>query len=119
MTKKHQLRSGHFLPGKRTVSGVPPPHGICLGHPAGMGHLGPATRGDRVFVQVAYDFDYVAEDGSQVIMRENEILLLINKTNHDWWQVRQKNRSVPKLVVWLDGRTNDKLLRPRIAVALP
>ena len=94
MTKKHPLRSGHFLPGKRTVSGVPPPHGICLGHPTGvmaMGHLGPASRAsERVFVQVAYDFDYVAEDGSQVIMRENEILLLINKTNHDWWQVRQK-----------------------------
>lgn len=52
---------------------------------------------DRVFVQVAYDFDYVAEDGSQVIMRENEILLLINKTNHDWWQVRH----IPSLVAIL------------------
>ena len=101
MTKKHPLRSGHFLPGKRTVSGVPPPHGICLGHPTGvmaMGHLGPASRAsERVFVQVAYDFDYVAEDGSQVIMRENEILLLINKTNHDWWQVGQgtENPEIP------------------------
>ena len=56
----------------------------------GMFHHGHPHNGvDRVFVQVAYDFDYVAEDGSQVVMRENEILLLINKTNHDWWQVRQ------------------------------
>ena len=36
---------------------------------------------------VAYDFEYLAEDGKRVFMKENEILLLINKTNHDWWQV--------------------------------
>lgn len=42
----------------------------------------------QVFVQVAYDFEYVAEDGKRVYMKENEILLLINKTNHDWWQVK-------------------------------
>ena len=41
----------------------------------------------QVFVSVAYDFEYLAEDGKRVFMKENEILLLINKTNHDWWQV--------------------------------
>ena len=45
-------------------------------------------RGDQVFVQVSFDFDYISEDGKHVHMKENEILLLINKTNHDWWQVR-------------------------------
>ena len=46
-------------------------------------------RGEpQVFVSVAYDFEYLAEDGKRVFMKENEILLLINKTNHDWWQVR-------------------------------
>ena len=44
-------------------------------------------RGDQVFVQVSFDFDYISEDGKRVYMKENEILLLINKTNHDWWQV--------------------------------
>ena len=45
-------------------------------------------RGEpQVFVSVAYDFEYLAEDGKRVFMKENEILLLINKTNHDWWQV--------------------------------
>ena len=44
-------------------------------------------RGDQVFVQVSFDFDYISEDGKHVHMKENEILLLINKTNHDWWQV--------------------------------
>ena len=47
-------------------------------------------RGEpQVFVSVAYDFEYLAEDGKRVFMKENEILLLINKTNHDWWQVRR------------------------------
>ena len=46
-------------------------------------------RGEpQVFVSVAYDFEYLAEDGKRVFMKENELLLLINKTNHDWWQVR-------------------------------
>ena len=44
-------------------------------------------RGDQIFVQVSFDFDYISEDGKHVHMKENEILLLINKTNHDWWQV--------------------------------
>ena len=48
----------------------------------------------QVFVSVAYDFEYLAEDGKRVFMKENEILLLINKTNHDWWQVRQKIREL-------------------------
>lgn len=49
-------------------------------------------RGEpQVFVSVAYDFEYVAEDGKRVFMKENEILLLINKTNHDWWQVLDRN----------------------------
>ena len=55
-----------------------------------------ASGAERVFVQVAYDFDYVGEDGGQVVMRENEILLLINKTNHDWWQVRTSSVSNKK-----------------------
>ena len=47
-------------------------------------------RGEpQVFVSVAYDFEYLAEDGKRVFMKENEILLLINKTNHDWWQVSE------------------------------
>ena len=51
-------------------------------------------RGEpQVFVSVAYDFEYLAEDGKRVFMKESEILLLINKTNHDWWQVRTINFS--------------------------
>ena len=39
-------------------------------------------RGEpQVFVSVAYDFEYLAEDGKRVFMKESEILLLINKTN--------------------------------------
>ncbi len=46
-------------------------------------------REQQVFVNVAFDFEYVAEDGKKVFMKENEVLLLINKTNRDWWQVRR------------------------------
>lgn len=39
---------------------------------------------------MAFDYEYIAEDGKQIFMREGEVLMLINKTNHDWWQVREK-----------------------------
>jgi len=42
----------------------------------------------QIFVSVAFDFDYEGDDGKRVAMREGEILLLISKTNRDWWQVR-------------------------------
>ena len=64
-----------------------------LSHSGGFPPLRPIEanmrlRGEpQVFVSVAYDFEYLAEDGKRVFMKENEILLLINKTNHDWWQV--------------------------------
>jgi hypothetical protein len=46
-----------------------------------------SMRGEQLFVSVIYDFEYISEEGKRVFMKENEILLLINKTNHDWWQV--------------------------------
>ncbi len=51
-----------------------------------------ATKGGKqqVFVKVSFDFDYLGEDGKRVFMREGEVLLLISKTNKDWWQVREK-----------------------------
>jgi hypothetical protein len=45
-------------------------------------------RVEQQFVSVIYDFEYISEDGNRVFMKEGEILLLINKTNHDWWQVK-------------------------------
>jgi len=46
------------------------------------------NNGQQVFLSVAYDFDYEG-DGKRVAMREGEILLLISKTNRDWWQVSE------------------------------
>ena len=40
-----------------------------------------------VFVMVNYDFEYITEEGKQIWMKEGEILLLLSKTNGDWWQV--------------------------------
>ncbi|CAA9997726.1 unnamed protein product, partial [Nesidiocoris tenuis] len=38
-------------------------------------------------VEVLYDFEYTTKDGQQVTIREGEKLLLLKKTNDDWWQV--------------------------------
>jgi hypothetical protein len=39
------------------------------------------------FVVVSYDFEYSTEEGKRVWMKEGEVLLLLAKTNNDWWQV--------------------------------
>ena len=44
-------------------------------------------QGHEVFVVVSYDFEYHTEEGKEVWMKEGEILLLLAKTNNDWWQV--------------------------------
>ena len=44
-------------------------------------------RDRDVFVMVNYDFEYITEEGKEVWMKEGEILLLLSKTNGDWWQV--------------------------------
>ena len=42
-----------------------------------------------VFVVVNYDFEYITEEGKEVWMKEGEILLLLSRTNNDWWQVSE------------------------------
>ena len=44
-------------------------------------------RDREVFVMVNYDFEYITEEGKEVWMKEGEILLLLSRTNNDWWQV--------------------------------
>ena len=64
------------------------------------------SKGKDAFVVVSYDFEYITEEGKevnisshvfyvkkmkplfQVWMKEGEVLLLLSKTNGDWWQVR-------------------------------
>jgi hypothetical protein len=43
--------------------------------------------GRDIFVVVSYDFEYSTEEGKRVWMKEGEVLLLLAKTNNDWWQV--------------------------------
>lgn len=42
-------------------------------------------------VKVLYDFEYTTKDGKQVFIKQGEKLLLIRKTNDDWWQVIRKS----------------------------
>lgn len=50
-------------------------------------NMGVRVQDRDVFVMVNYDFEYITEEGKQVWMKEGEILLLLSKTNGDWWQV--------------------------------
>nr|XP_024220027.1 rho GTPase-activating protein 12-like isoform X2 [Halyomorpha halys] len=38
-------------------------------------------------VEVLYDFEYATKDGQTITIKEGEKLLLLKKTNSDWWQV--------------------------------
>ena len=49
--------------------------------------MGMRGGGRDSFVVVSYDFEYSTEDGKRVWMKEGEVLLLLAKTNNDWWQV--------------------------------
>ena len=49
--------------------------------------MGIRNKDRDVFVMVNYDFEYITEEGKQIWMKEGEILLLLSKTNGDWWQV--------------------------------
>ena len=49
--------------------------------------MGIRNKDRDVFVMVNYDFEYITDEGKQIWMKEGEILLLLSKTNGDWWQV--------------------------------
>ncbi|KAK9505354.1 hypothetical protein O3M35_009434 [Rhynocoris fuscipes] len=46
-------------------------------------------------VEVLYDFEYSTKEGQKVSIREGEKLLLLKKTNADWWQVIRSNGRRP------------------------
>ena len=49
--------------------------------------MGIRNQDRDIFVMVNYDFEYITEEGKEIWMKEGEILLLLSKTNGDWWQV--------------------------------
>lgn len=57
--------------------------------------MGMRIQGHEVFVVVSYDFEYHTEEGKEVWMKEGEILLLLTKTNNDWWQVIRRGDRRP------------------------
>lgn len=40
-----------------------------------------------VYVEVLYDFEYTSEDGKELKIKAGEELLLLKKSNENWWQV--------------------------------
>jgi len=57
--------------------------------------MGMRLQGRDVFVVVSYDFEYITEEGKEVWMKEGEVLLLLSKTNNDWWQVIRRGDRRP------------------------
>jgi len=53
------------------------------------------NKGKDAFVVVSYDFEYITEEGKEVWMKEGEVLLLLSKTNGDWWQVIRRGDRRP------------------------
>ena len=71
--------------------------------------MGIRSKDRDVFVMVNYDFEYITEDGKEIWMKEGEILLLLSKTNGDWWQVNllifyrgASTTPPPHLNVWMN-----------------
>ncbi|GIY84234.1 rho GTPase-activating protein 12 [Caerostris darwini] len=48
-----------------------------------------------VYVQVLYDFHYRTENGEEVTMKAGEELLLLKKSNENWWQVIRDSDNNP------------------------
>ncbi|KAG8194018.1 hypothetical protein JTE90_003619 [Oedothorax gibbosus] len=49
----------------------------------------------EVYVQVLYDYLYHTDDGSEIKMKAGEELLLIKKSNENWWQVIRNSDNQP------------------------
>uniref|UniRef100_A0A0K2SVR7 Rho GTPaseactivating protein 12like [Acyrthosiphon pisum] n=1 Tax=Lepeophtheirus salmonis TaxID=72036 RepID=A0A0K2SVR7_LEPSM len=49
----------------------------------------------QTYVRVLFDFEYIDQEKKRVLMRENEVLLLLSKTNVDWWQVIRRGERRP------------------------
>lgn len=48
-----------------------------------------------VYVEVLYDFQYSSEDGNEVKIKAGEELLLLKKSNENWWQVIRSSDADP------------------------
>ena len=42
---------------------------------------------EHSYLKVLFDFRYVTAEGREIIIKKNERLCLLQKTNADWWQV--------------------------------
>lgn len=49
----------------------------------------------EVYVQVLYDFKYYTEEGNEVKIKAGEELLLLKKSNENWWQVIRNSGESP------------------------
>lgn len=48
-----------------------------------------------IYVKVLYDFQYSSEDGNEIKIKAGEELLLLKKSNENWWQVIRSSDGNP------------------------
>lgn len=49
----------------------------------------------EVYVEVLYDFKYYTDDGNEIKIKAGEELLLLRKSNENWWQVIRSSEENP------------------------
>lgn len=49
----------------------------------------------EVYVEVLYDFKYFTDDGNEIKIKAGEELLLLRKSNENWWQVIRSSEENP------------------------
>ncbi|XP_059811683.1 rho GTPase-activating protein 27 isoform X2 [Hypanus sabinus] len=54
-----------------------------------------STATGKVLVQVEYNYQYTARDGRLISIKQNEIYILLSRTNDHWWHVRKDDQSKP------------------------
>uniref|UniRef100_A0A8C6YWA5 Rho GTPase-activating protein 12 n=1 Tax=Nothoprocta perdicaria TaxID=30464 RepID=A0A8C6YWA5_NOTPE len=48
----------------------------------------------QMYIEVEYDYEYVAKD-KKIVIKQGEKYILVKKTNEDWWQVKRDENSKP------------------------
>ncbi|XP_062893564.1 rho GTPase-activating protein 27-like isoform X2 [Mobula hypostoma] len=54
-----------------------------------------STATGKVLVQVEYNYQYTARDGRLIAIKQNEIYILLSRTNEHWWHVKKDDQSKP------------------------
>lgn len=77
------------------------------------------SRSPGSIVRVLYDYDYTANDGGLISIKEGEEYLLLKKSNHEWWRVIREgdDSGTPRKPIFVPANYVEeigRLERPRL-----